>query len=89
MLQIIFRQKIGEQFAILKHRINRLPQKPCVTADRPNRVPIGGLIRPHLKIFKLGHGEQNSPQSRKEHKEIFGGEKEGRGEDSLQRQRGH
>jgi len=62
VLQIIVRQKIGKQFAILEHRINRVPQKPCVAADRPNCITIGRLIPPHLKVFKLGHGEQDSPQ---------------------------
>jgi hypothetical protein len=60
--QVIVRQKIGKQLAILEHRINRVPQKPCVAADRPNCITIGRLIPPHLKVFKLGHGEQDSPQ---------------------------
>jgi hypothetical protein len=62
VFQIIVRQKIGKQLAILEHRINRVPQKPCVAADRPNRITIGRLIPPHLKDFNIGHREQNSPQ---------------------------
>jgi hypothetical protein len=53
--QIIVGQKIGEEFSIFKHWIDRVSEKASVTTKSPHRVPIGRAISPDLKVLLLEH----------------------------------
>jgi hypothetical protein len=50
VLQIVFGQKVGKEFAIFENRIYRFAEKSSIATERPHGGPVRMAVLSNLKI---------------------------------------